>query len=51
MVTTATKKPTQTKSAELPKTLVAGKVPQLRPGKYADGMPLHDVKYLAVSSS
>jgi hypothetical protein len=25
----------------------AGRVPHLEPGKYADGMPLHDVEYLA----
>ena len=25
----------------------AGRVPHLKPGKYADGMPLHEVEYLA----
>ena len=37
-----------TKAApEKPKTLVAGKVPHLVPGKYADGLPFHDIQYLA----
>ena len=25
----------------------AGRVPRLKPGKYADGMPLHQVEYLS----
>src|SRR6516162_11911313 len=25
----------------------AGRVPHLKPGKYADGMPLHEVEYLS----
>ena len=29
------------------KTTVAGTMPLLRPGKYADGLPLHDLQYLA----
>jgi hypothetical protein len=29
------------------KTSWAGRVPYLKPGRYADGMPLHEVEYLA----
>lgn len=29
-----------------PKTALAGHVPQLKPGKYADGLPLHEIEYL-----
>lgn len=32
---------------ELEPTGLAGTVPYLKPGRYADGLPFHDVKYLA----
>ena len=42
--------PTATKakprSAAKPATSWAGRVPQLRPGRYADGLPIHEVQYL-----
>ncbi len=30
----------------LVKTTWAGRVPQLKPGQYSDGLPLHQVEYL-----
>src|SRR5512142_622534 len=34
------------KTDRLLKTTWAGRVPQLKPGQYADGLPLHQVEYL-----
>jgi hypothetical protein len=35
-----------TKTAPKPTTSWAGRVPQLKPGRYADGLPIHEVEYL-----
>src|SRR5690348_7600375 len=35
----------KTMTAAKPSSWV-GRVPQLKPGKYADGLPLHDIQYL-----
>ena len=38
--------PTATKEKPTPTTSWAGRVPQLKPGRYADGLPIHEVQYL-----
>jgi hypothetical protein len=35
-----------TTAAPKPATSWAGRVPQLKPGRYADGLPIHEVQYL-----
>jgi hypothetical protein len=34
------------KTTSEPKLTWAGRIPQLRPGKYPDGLPLHEIQYL-----
>ena len=35
------------KTEAKPTTAWAGRVPQIKPGKYSDGLPLHDIEYLS----